>query len=308
MSLTGFDESLAVVIARRAAGEPCPWTGDATPLASDPADAAALVAKARAAPPSARRHAILALLGATVPAQFETRGCMRPSRPAHTLNEITTGDARRLAASIPDGSVDLVFCDPVYQNIADYGWLARTALRVLKPRGVLLAWASVPKAGRAQAAMERAGAAYVYTLFYTVTAKTYRMRWYNLFCWTTPCLWFQRSGEATRPNQWMPDTFSETVLMDNTVVSSANPSNPFEWNKNTGVLMRWIERFSPPGSVVYDPFAGSGSVPVACRATGRAFYASEINPERAEEARRRLDVTPAPLPLLAPATQEAMAV
>lgn len=218
---------------------------------------------------------------------------------------ITTGDARRLAKAIPDGSVDLIFTDPVYQNIRDYTWLARTALRTLRPRGVCLAWASVPKAGRAQAAMERAGLQYVYTLFYTVVAKTYRMRWYNLFCWTTPCLWFQRPGEATRPNQWMPDTFTETVILppdvlDNTFVSSAGASGPFEWNKNTGVLVRWLERFSRPGELVYDPFTGTGSVPIAARMTGRRFLASEIDPARAEEARTRLAATPYPLASLAP--------
>lgn len=222
-------------------------------------------------------------------------------------NTITTGDARALAASIPDGSVDLVFCDPVYQNLDDYAWLASEALRVLRPRGVLLAWASVPKCGRAQQAMEDAGAQYVYTLFYTVTAKTHRMRWYNLFCWTTPCLWFQRPGEATKPNQWMPDTFSETTILDNTEVSSANPHDPFAWNKNTGVLRRWIERFSRPGELVWDPFAGSGSVPVACVATGRRFLASELDAERAEGARARLAATPPPMALEPPAQDTLLA-
>jgi adenine-specific DNA-methyltransferase len=215
----------------------------------------------------------------------------------YALNQITTGNARKLAPSIADGSVDLVLADPVYQNISDYRWLAKTALRVLKTRGVCLAWASVPKLGRAQAAMERAGLEYVYTLFYTVIAKTYRMRWYNLFCWTTPCLWFQRPGEATKPNKWMPDTYSETIvvppdLLDNTTISTANAHGPFEWNKNTGVLVKYIEQYSRPGELVYDPFTGTGSVPVACRMTGRSFIASELLPARAEEARQRLGATP----------------
>lgn len=232
----------------------------------------------------------------------------------HLLDQIATGNARRLSKSLPDGSVDLVFCDPVYQNIRDYSWLAKTALRVLRPRGVCLAWASVPKAGRAQLAMERAGLEYVYTLFYTVVAKTYRMRWYNLFCWTTPCLWFQRPGEATRPNKWMPDTFQETIILppevlDNTFISTANPEDPFAWNKNTGVLRRWMERFSSPGDVVYDPFTGSGSVPVAAKMLGRRCYASELVAERAEEARARLAATPEPLDLGAvlPPEQAALA-
>jgi hypothetical protein len=215
----------------------------------------------------------------------------------YTPNEIVTGDARALAPSIPDGSVDLVLTDPVYQNIDDYRWLAETALRVLRPRGVCLAWASVPKAGKAQQAMEDAGLAYVYTLFYTVVAKAYRMRWYNLFCWTTPCLWFQRPGEATKPNKWMPDTYQETVivpadLLDNTTISTANAHGPFAWNKNTGVLVKYISQFSQPGELVYDPFTGTGSVPVACRMTDRRFLAGEILPERADEARARLAATP----------------
>lgn len=234
--------------------------------------------------------------------------------PAYRLNEIVTGDARELASSLQAGSVDLVFCDPVYQSLEDYVWLAEQSLRVLRPRGVVLAWASVPKSGRAQLAMEDAGLEYVYTLFYTVVAKTYRMRWYNLFCWTTPCLWFQRPGEASRPNRWMPDTFRETIVLppevlDNTVIATANPDDPFAWNKNTGVLKRWMERFSQPDEVVWDPFAGSGSVPVTAKMLGRRFYASELVPERAEESRTRLFSTPEPLPLalsIRPAEQAVM--
>jgi site-specific DNA-methyltransferase (adenine-specific) len=237
-------------------------------------------------------------------------GCPAVLRPGYVLNQIATGDARELAASIPDGSVDLVFTDPVYQNIEDYTWLAETAMRVLKPRGVLLAWTSVPKLGKAQQAMEDAGAQYVYTLFYTVVAKTHRMRWYNLFCWTTPCLWFQRPGEATKPRRWMPDTYQETMLIPrwrwlarmlqrtlrgNTVISQSAPTGGFGWNKNTGVLVKWIEAFCPPGGVVFDPFTGTGSLPCAAKTIGRHFLAGEIVPERADEARQRLAATPSPL-------------
>ena len=52
---------------------------------------------------------------------------------------IYTGDARELARAIPDESVDLIFTDPVYQNIDDYRWLAETAARVLKPDSACLA-------------------------------------------------------------------------------------------------------------------------------------------------------------------------
>lgn len=220
--------------------------------------------------------------------------------PACTENAIITGDARILSPTIPDGVADLVFTDPVYQNLDDYAWLARESLRVLRPRGAVLAWCSVPKLGVAQRAMEDAGLEYVYTLFYTVVAKTFRMRWYNLFCWTTPCLWMQRPGEATRPSAWMPDTFADTLILDpdvaarldNTVISAAGPTGTFAWNKNTGVLVKWLTAFCAPGGLVWDPFTGTGSVPVAARMTGRRFLASEIDPARADEARARLAATP----------------
>lgn len=62
--LTGFDESLAAVIARRRDGAPCPHTGEVfAPLPTDAANAAALVARARAATPGARRDAVLRALG-----------------------------------------------------------------------------------------------------------------------------------------------------------------------------------------------------------------------------------------------------
>src|SRR5437868_6367545 len=55
-------------------------------------------------------------------------------------NQIITGDARELAQYIPDESVDLIFTDPVYQDIGDYVWLVQTAKRILKPNSACLMW------------------------------------------------------------------------------------------------------------------------------------------------------------------------
>ena len=55
------------------------------------------------------------------------------------LDSIVTGDARALAAELPDACVDLILCDPVYWNIEDYRWLGHLAERVLVPGGALLA-------------------------------------------------------------------------------------------------------------------------------------------------------------------------
>jgi hypothetical protein len=217
------------------------------------------------------------------------------------------GDARELAARLPDHSIDLIFADPVYQRLDDYRWLATEALRLLAPRGKVLVWCSKPKLARCQLAMEDAGLAYVYTLDYTVQAKTFRMRWYHLFCWTTPCLWLQRPGSASKPRRWLPDTFIDTIILDDesvtvrrilgdTFLSTAGPSGAYVWNKNLGVLTAWLDAFCPPGGTVFDPFAGEGSVSCVAKTLGRTCYASEIQPEVAARANARLAATPAPLP------------
>jgi DNA methylase len=223
-----------------------------------------------------------------------------PDMPLEYQDQIVTGDARRLARRIPSQSISLLFCDPVYQNLADYRWLAKLALRVLKPKGVLLTWCSKPKLGRSQLAMERAGMQYVYTLDYTVVAKTARMRWYNLFCWTTPCLWMQRPGEATRPRRWIPDTHIDTVMLKDdeaievrqatgsTFVSTDGPSGSYVWNKNLKVLRVWTDVFCPPQGTVLDVFAGEASIAAVCKTLGRHHVSFEIQPEVAARGRERL--------------------
>ena len=54
-------------------------------------------------------------------------------------------------------------------------------------------------------------------------------------------------------------------------------------------LMRWLVRLaSPPGGLVLDPFAGSGSTGVACLAEGRRFLGIERDPGYMRIARARL--------------------
>lgn len=54
-------------------------------------------------------------------------------------------------------------------------------------------------------------------------------------------------------------------------------------------LMRWLVRLvTPPGGLVLDPFAGSGTTGVACRAEGFRCVLIEREPEYLEIVRRRL--------------------
>ena len=182
------------------------------------------------------------------------------------LDKIHTCDARELALDIADESIDLIFCDPVYQNIDDYRWLAKTAQRALKPDRPCLAFYSKAKVFEVRKAMDMY-LEYVYDLDYVVKAKVHRLMYYHLFCWTTPIVWYNKGHFA--PNPWVPDT----------IISSSRRSSYYKWNKNPEAIRSWLEAFSEPGDVVFDPFTGSGIVPYVCKQLGRHYIACEIVPE-----------------------------
>lgn len=67
-------------------------------------------------------------------------------------------------------------------------------------------------------------------------------------------------------------------------------SHPTE--KPVGILQPLIEYACPPGGLVLDPFAGSGSALEAARLSGRHAIGIEVSEEYAERAARRLAQAP----------------
>ena len=54
------------------------------------------------------------------------------------------------------------------------------------------------------------------------------------------------------------------------------------------LMERLIKASSNPGDLVFDPFCGSGTVPVVCERLGRQFVACEINPDYCRIAEERM--------------------
>jgi DNA modification methylase len=54
------------------------------------------------------------------------------------------------------------------------------------------------------------------------------------------------------------------------------------------LIERLIKASSNPGDLVFDPFCGSGTVPVVCQRLNRRFLACEINPDYCQIAERRM--------------------
>jgi hypothetical protein len=197
-------------------------------------------------------------------------------------NGIYAGDARELAEAIPDESVDLIFTDPVYQNIDDYEWLAETAARILKPDRPCIAWTSKVQQYECKPLMEQ-HLSYMTTLFYTVMAKQTKPAFQiGIMSWTTPALAFTKGQYKCNP-----------FLVD-TLISSAKPQSGFKWQKNTPVAIKWLEAFNKHKGIVVDFFTGSGSIPAACKILSMPYLAFEIVSSRCDEARERVRSTMIP--------------
>lgn len=224
-----------------------------------------------------------------------------PDTPSDYRNQIVTGDARELAERIPDRSIDLIFTDPVYDRIDDYAWLAQLATRILKPDCACLVWCSSIKQYDVQPVM-RQYLNFVLPLTYTKVAKAYKVWGYKTFLWSTPLLWFQLGGDHFhKGHDWPIDTIIEH---SNSIVSTSTPpKNSYKWHKNPEAYQYWMMRFVKPGMIVYDPFTGSGSLPAVCKQQGVNFIASEIQPNVAETARKRLEDTPIPFDVYLPEQQ-----
>ena len=200
-------------------------------------------------------------------------------------NGIYTGDARVLAKVIPDESVDLIFTDPVYQNIDDYRWLAETGARVLKPTGMLLVFFGI---GYLPATLEALSTylCYRWTLGAFQPNGPSRRGPYRGFSKWYGCLWYDLAGDAQTPNHW-PDMV--------TTCGYQNWFGSHKWRKNPVVFHSWLRGFSDVGWTVFDPFTGGGTVPAVCKMLGRRYLAFEIDPATADLARQRVRDTQPPL-------------
>lgn len=201
------------------------------------------------------------------------------------LNRIYTGDARILAEGIPDESVDLIFTDPVYQNIDDYRWLAETAARVLKPDSACLAFCGIGYLPETHDALRAGGLSYRWRL---ITRPVYSKEFHGRLCvMTQECLWYEKGRSKLQASLF---EFNYSTRKGRYNANGAN------WGKGLDSIIRYINAFSQPNAIVLDPFTGGGTVPAVCKMLNRHYLAFEIDPAVAELARERVRNTQPPLP------------
>lgn len=206
------------------------------------------------------------------------------------LDEIYAGNARELAFDIPDGSIDLIFTDPVYENIEDYVWLARTATRVLKPTGAVLVWTNSKWLSTSMGALSLGGLTYRYKFGVIQEtgpapmngkkiAKENNLLWYDI-------------REQSKMIGYLPDGYQSRTFGPE---YASLQSKHHRWIKSPRFTEMTIRAFEC--GIVFDPFCGGGTVPAVCRMLNKSYLAFEVEPEKAEQARHNVMNIQPPLPV-----------
>lgn len=191
-------------------------------------------------------------------------------------NGIYTGDAKTLAKAIPDNSIDLIFTDPVYQNIDDYEWLSKTAQRVLKPTGHLLTYVTQEHLPQQLAALghDLAWGWIFHIQVFGRRAAIWKKKVQacgQLIAWHTP-------GQFKHPG-WASDFMGVTM---------GRFGSGHKWQKGIKESLEFIEAFADPHQVVVDFFCGSGTIPVSCVLLDCYHLGFEMDPDVAKQARRQI--------------------
>ena len=190
---------------------------------------------------------------------------------------IRGGDFREALADLEPGSVSLILTDPPYTEAAVPLWndLAELAQRLLKPGGVLVAWAGLLYFDRYMIAL--AGRLAWWTLAkydFGPDHRTIQSR--GIRTGFRPVLIFRQPPLTRLP------TFYDGLP------PGPNDKRFHDWGQPIAPAMRLVRDFSEEGELVLDPFCGAGTFVAASLRLGRRALGVELDPEMAEIARARV--------------------
>jgi adenine-specific DNA-methyltransferase len=205
-------------------------------------------------------------------------------------NAILQGDCLDILSQLPAGSVDFVLTDPPYlaryrprdgrqvPNDDNDAWLkpAFTELhRVLADDTFAVSFYGWTHADHFIAAWRGAGfrivGHFVFPKRYTSGTRLLRYQ--------HECAYLLAKGDPKEPAYAIGDVIDWTY--------SGNRLHPTQ--KPLPVLLPLVETFSTPGSLVLDPFAGSGSSLLAAKMLGRAYLGIELDADYHAIAKQRLE-------------------
>lgn len=194
------------------------------------------------------------------------------------LNQIVTGDAREVSKAIPDESIDLIFTDPPYPKefLPLYDWLAEMAARILKPGGFLLTYCGQIWKDEIMQMLQK-HLTYFYDFVSWEPGHVSMVHPLRIAGMHKSILAF--CNGAGLPRKYALSIWKSTI----------EDKRYHSWQQNLSTASYYINCFSKPGDLVFEPFTGGGTTLYACKQLERNFIAFEIDPATADIARKRVE-------------------
>ena len=207
------------------------------------------------------------------------------------FDRVILGDCVKTMEKMPDSCIDFVLTDPPYitrytdrqgrqiQNDDNGNWVLpafKQIYRVLKDDSLCVSFYGWPHADIFLDAWKRCG-------FRPVSHLTWVKRSSSRIGYTAGChesAYLLAKGNPSKPSYPPVDVLQYGY--------SGNKIHPTE--KPVSALKPIIEAYTSPGSLILDPFCGSGSTGLAANFCGRHYLLMEIDPKYFESAKKRLQL------------------
>lgn len=212
------------------------------------------------------------------------------------FDTIQEGDCLELIKSVPNACVDCVITDPPYGDDSGYG---RGGKEILGNQNPLLNLQFLSELWRV---LKDHRTVYNFTNWRHLPFIMNFVEKYTLFNVNHVLVWKKgqfgfgqsfrnqyelilvlekRNGRFYKNN--MSDVLeSQRIKHDDTTHPHFKPVN---------LILNLLEHSTKEGEVVLDPFVGSGSIPVACKLSGRKFIGFELASLWANHAQKRVEAT-----------------
>jgi len=193
--------------------------------------------------------------------------------------KIWLGKFQEQTRKIQPDSIDAIITDPPYsiEHINDWKSLSRIAKRILKPSGFLITYSGILNLNEVFKVFDKNLIFYwQFILIHEGVKQLINPR--NIFCGYKPILIYQKEPFKRISNQ-----------IDDLIKGAGREKEYHEWQQAEKEIGSLIENFTSPNDLILDPFAGSGTIPIACFKLKRKSIAIDDNEQNLKNIEKRLE-------------------
>lgn len=182
-------------------------------------------------------------------------------------------------AQLEPASVDVIITDPPYpqEYLPVYEHMAREAVRVLKPGALAVVMCGQSYLPQIYSALGN-HLTYHWTAAYLTPGGQAVQLWQRKVNTFWKPLLIYSNGDYT--GNWLGDVCKSAV--------NDNDKQHHDWGQSESGMTEVIEKFSKPGDVVLDPFAGAGTTGVCAIHQGRRFVGIDCDADQIKLSADRL--------------------